>query len=127
TAGEDREFVSAQLGRFEPFVVAVRRRSPGVIAHAANSAATLTVPASHFDLVRCGIAIYGADPMNSDPSAYGLEPVLELTSYLAAVKRAAPGDSAGYGRRFIAARQTWIGTLPIGYGDGIRRGLSDNC
>jgi alanine racemase len=52
---------------------------------------------------------------------------MELSSYVAAVKRAEPGQSAGYGRRFIATHGTWIGTLPIGYGDGIRRGLTNNC
>jgi alanine racemase len=65
--------------------------------------------------------------MNEDPDRWGLEPALELTSYLAAVKRTAPGESAGYGRRFIAARETWLATVPIGYADGIRRGLTNNC
>src|SRR5437763_11133820 len=78
-------------------------------------------------MVRCGIAIYGCDPMNQDPDSWELEPALELSSYVAAVKRAAPGESAGYGRRFIAQRETWLGTLPIGYADGIRRGLTNNC
>jgi alanine racemase len=127
TADEDPEFEAVQLERFGPFVTALRRLRPGLVAHAANSAATLTVPGSHFDLVRCGIAIYGCDPMNNDPSTHELEPALELTSYVASVKRAAPGDSVGYGRRFIAPRETWIGTLPIGYADGIRRALSNNC
>ncbi|MBV9196686.1 MAG: alanine racemase [Solirubrobacterales bacterium] len=126
TADEDPEFLRAQLERFRPFAAELRRR-PGVRAHAANSAATLREPATHFDMVRCGIAIYGADPMHDDPAAWGLEPALELTSYVAAVKRALPGDSAGYGRRFIAERETWIATLPIGYADGIRRALSGNC
>jgi alanine racemase len=127
TADGDREFLAAQLAGFTPFATELRRRDPGVIVHAANSAATLNEPASHFDLVRCGIAIYGCDPMNEDPSAHGLEPALELSSYVAAVKLARPGDSAGYGRRFVAARDTWLATLPIGYGDGIRRALSNNC
>ena len=78
-------------------------------------------------MVRCGIAIYGCDPMNEDPAAHQLEPALELRSYVAAVKPAARGDSAGYGRRFIAERETWIATLPIGYGDGVRRALTNNC
>ena len=95
--------------------------------HAANSAATLREPASHFDMVRCGIALYGCDPMNEDPAHAGLEPALELSSYVAAVKRARPGESAGYGRRFIADRETWIATLPIGYADGVRRALTNNC
>ncbi len=127
TADEDLEFVGRQLERFNRFVSELRRRRPGLAVHAANSAATLRVPASHFDFVRCGIAIYGCDPLNRDPAAWGLEPALELSSYVAAVKRAAPGDSAGYGRRFIAERETWIATLPIGYADGIRRSLTNNC
>jgi alanine racemase len=78
-------------------------------------------------MVRCGIAIYGCDPMNEDPLARELEPALELSSYVAAVKLAREGDSVGYGRQFIGERDTWIGTLPIGYGDGIRRALTNNC
>jgi alanine racemase len=127
TADGDQEFVARQLSRFEPYVAQMRRLEPDIVVHAANSAATLRAPASHFDLVRCGIAVYGCDPMNEDPDRWGLEPALELTSYLAAVKRTAPGESAGYGRRFIAARETWLATVPIGYADGIRRGLTNNC
>ena len=127
SADEDPEFTAAQLARFEPFVRTLRGRQPGIVVHAANSAATLREPASHFDFVRCGIAVYGGDPMNVDPAAHGLEPVLELRSYVAAVKRAAPGDSAGYGRRWIAGRETSIATVPVGYADGIRRALTNNC
>jgi alanine racemase len=127
TADADPEFVAQQLERFEPLVAQLRRRWPGLVVHAANSAATLTQPRSHFDLVRCGIAIYGCDPMNNDPVLHGLEPALELSSYVAAVKRAAPGESVGYGRRFIADRETWVATLPIGYGDGLWRRYADHC
>jgi alanine racemase len=116
-----------QLERFRPFAEAIRRMARGAVVHAANSAATLRDAEAHFDLARCGIAIYGCDPMHEDPALRELEPALELLSYVAAVKRAAPGDSAGYGRRFIAERETWIGTLPIGYGDGVRRALTNNC
>jgi alanine racemase len=127
TADEDLEFVERQLVAFRQFAVRMRGLQPAIVVHAANSAATLRVPASHFDLVRCGIAIYGCDPMNDDPAGQGLEPALELSSYLAAVKLACPGDSVGYGRRFTAERDTWIGTIPIGYADGIRRELTNNC
>jgi alanine racemase len=127
TADGDPEFLDAQLEAFGPFAAAVRARAPRALIHTANSAATVRRPASHFDLVRCGIAIYGADPMNRDPDDYGLEPALELTSYVAAVKLARAGDSAGYGRRFVATHDTWIATLPIGYADAIRRALTDNC
>jgi alanine racemase len=127
TSDDDLEFVRVQLRRFTPFVAQLRRRCPGLVVHAANSAATLRAPETHFDLVRCGIALYGCDPMQSDPVQVGLEPALELRSYVAAVKRAAPGDSAGYGRRFVASQETWLATVPIGYADGVRRGLTNNC
>jgi alanine racemase len=127
TADDDPGFMAAQLERFVPFAEEMRRMADGLVVHAANSAATLTNPASRFDLVRCGIAIYGSDPMNRDPDNHGLEPALELRSYLAAVKLAAPGESAGYGRRFIARQETFIGTVPIGYADGVSRALTNNC
>jgi alanine racemase len=127
TADDDAQFLAEQLAGFLPFVRELRRRHPAVRVHAANSAATLREPASHFDMVRCGIAIYGCDPMNDDPDRHGLEPALELSSYVAAVKRAAPGESAGYGRRFVAERDTWLATVPIGYADGVRRALTNNC
>ena len=126
TAGDDPEFVGAQLERFAPFVAELRRLAPGVIVHAANSAAVLTEPASHFDLARCGIALYGLDPMNEDADRRDLEPALELTSYVAAVKPAAPGESAGYGRLFVSDRETRLATLPIGYADGLRRAFTNN-
>jgi alanine racemase len=125
SADEDPEFTAVQLARFEPFVGELRGRFPALVVHAANSAGTLREPASHFDLVRCGIAVYGGDPMNVDPLLHGLEPALELTSYVAAVKRAQPGESTGYGRRWVAMNETWIATVPVGYGDGIRRALSN--
>jgi alanine racemase len=127
TADEDAALVREHLGRFRPFVAEMRRLYPGLVVHAANSAAAMLAPDTHFDLVRCGIAIYGCDPMNDDPSVHGLEPALSLGSYVAAVKLARSGDTVGYGREFVALRDTYIGTLPIGYGDGVRRALSDGC
>jgi alanine racemase len=120
---DDPAFLEEQLRRFERWIA----RHPGVLVHAANSAAALRAPATRFDLVRCGIAVYGMDPFHRDPADHGLEPALELASYVAEVKRAAPGESVGYGRRFVAERETWIGTLPIGYGDGVRRALTNNA
>ena len=127
TADDDLGFLAAQVERFDRFVEELRTRWPELLVHAANSAATLSAPQSHYDMVRCGIAIYGCDPMNGDPARWELEPVLELTSYVAAVKHARPGESVGYGRRFVAESDTKIVTLPIGYADGIRRALTNNC
>jgi alanine racemase len=120
-------FFSEQLGRFEAWVDEQRRQHPEVIVHAANSAATLRDPAAHFDLVRCGIAVYGMDPFGEDPDARKLEPALELTSAVAEVKPVQAGESAGYGRSFIASEPTNVAVLPIGYGDGWRRSLSNNA
>jgi alanine racemase len=120
-------FLAEQLAAFEPWAEAIAARHPGVTVHAANSAAALAQPASRFGMVRCGIAIYGMDPFHRDAAAHGLEPALELRSYIAEVKRCLPGESAGYGRRFVAERETRIATIPIGYGDGVRRGLTGNA
>lgn len=127
TSDDDQRFVHEQLERFAPFADEIRRRWPGVIVHAANSAATINAPETHYDMVRCGIAIYGCDPMQQDPAAHGLEPAMDVITYVAAVKRAEAGESVGYGRRFVARQPAWIATLPIGYGDGVRRGLTNNC
>jgi alanine racemase len=116
-----------QLRTFAALANEIRASYPGTIAHAANSAATLRDPAAHFDLVRCGIAIYGLDPFQHDPADQGLEPALSLHSYVAAVKRFEPGESAGYGRRWTPSAPTWVGVLPIGYGDGWRRALTNNA
>jgi alanine racemase len=117
-------FFGEQLRRFAEWAQAIKREHPHVLAHAANSAAVLRDVAAHFDMVRCGIAIYGMDPFGEDPLAQALEPALELSSYVSSVKLCRAGESTGYGRRYVAARDTHIGLLPIGYGDGWRRGLS---
>jgi alanine racemase len=120
-------FFGEQLARMQAWTADVRERHPGIVVHAANSAATLRDPASHFDMVRAGIAIYGLDPFGEDPAARDLRPALSLSTWVAAVKPIAPGESAGYGRRFVAERATSIATLPIGYGDGFRRAFTNNA
>ena len=80
-------FFDDQLERFGDLAAAAREEHPGLRLHAANSAATLREPASHFDMVRCGVAVYGLDPFQEDAAARGLEPALELRSYVAALKR----------------------------------------
>jgi alanine racemase len=117
----------AQLEAFTPFAQELAEGREDFIVHAANSAGTYRDSAAHFDMVRCGIAIYGLDPFNEDPAERGLEPALSLESYVASVKRFEPGESAGYGRRWRAEEPTWVATLPIGYGDGWRRALTNNA
>ncbi len=120
-------FDEPSCARFVELVEPARAEHPGLLVHAANSAATLRDPASHFDMVRCGIAVYGLDPFQEDPFARELEPALELRSYVADVKRFERGASAGYGQVWRASASTWVGVLPIGYGDGVRRALTNNA
>jgi alanine racemase len=120
-------FFGEQLARFKAWADPLRAAHPGLLLHAANSAAMLRDAASHFDLVRPGIAIYGLDPFGEDPASRDLEPALELVSYVAALKTAAAGETAGYGRRWAAQRDTLVATVPIGYGDGYRRALTNKA
>jgi alanine racemase len=123
---DDREsgLFTEQLEAFTAFVEEVNR--PELPAHAANSAAALRDPASHFDMVRCGVAIYGLDPFQDDPAAHELEPALSLRSWVASVRRVEAGEGVGYGRVWRAEEPTWVATVPIGYGDGWRRGLTND-
>jgi len=123
----DDGFFAGQLDTFAGWARAMKATHPQLLVHAANSAAVLRDRAAHFDMVRCGIAVYGMDPFGEDPFARALRPALELTSYVAEVKPCRAGESAGYGRRFVADRDTYLGVLPIGYGDGWRRALSNNA
>ena len=128
TSDSDQAFAAEQLAAFEPFVAEARALATSdITVHAANSAGILRVPGSDFDMVRAGIALYGADPMNNDPDDHGLEPALALRSYVATVKPIIAGQSTGYGRHFIARHDSNIATVPIGYGDGVVRAFANNC
>jgi alanine racemase len=120
TADTDPDFARVQIERFRVATAAY----PQLTRHVANSAAALRLPEARFDAARCGIALYGLSPFGGDPIDDGLEPVLSWTSEVAAVKLLLPGDSTGYGRRFVAEHDTWIGIVPVGYADGFRRDLS---
>jgi alanine racemase len=128
TADEpDSAFFDEQLDRFDAVVEAVRAEFPSILVHAANSAAVFRDARSHYDMARCGVAIYGLDPFQKDPAARGLRPALSLRSYVAEVKRFPAGTSAGYGQRWAAPVETLVGVVPLGYGDGLRRALSNNA
>jgi alanine racemase len=120
TADSDPSFALRQVERFrqatEPYAYLTR--------HLANSAAALRLPEARFDAARCGIALYGISPFGTDPAEDGLRPALSWRSRLAQVRLLQPGESTGYGRRFVAERPTWIGIVPVGYADGFRRSLT---
>ena len=128
TADElDSDYFDEQLQRFERVAKAVKSEHPQVTVHAANSAAVLRERRSHFEMARCGVAIYGLDPFQRDPAEHDLRPALTLRSHVADVKRFPAGASAGYGRTWKAPVDTWIGVVPLGYGDGVRRALTNNA
>jgi alanine racemase len=120
TADTDSAFAEWQIDRFrtatEPWSALTR--------HLANSAGALRYPASRFDAARCGVALYGLSPFGTDPAEDGLEPVLAWTSHIAESRLLRAGQSTGYGRRFVAETDTWIGIVPVGYADGFRRDLT---
>ena len=120
TADSDPAFAQQQIERFreatEPYSQLTR--------HIANSAAALRLPEARFDAGRCGIALYGISPFNTDPTEHDLRPALSWRSRLARVFLLQPGESTGYGRRFVAERPTWIGIVPVGYADGFRRDMT---
>jgi len=97
--------------------------------HLANSAATLTRPSSHFDLVRVGIATYGLTPAPNVASAHelGLRPAMTLTARLVNVKRVPAGSGVSYGHTYVTDRDTTLGLVPVGYGDGVLRAVSNRA
>jgi alanine racemase len=122
---DDPTFFSAQLERFTALAGQLKARYAGLTAHIANSAATMREPAAHFDMVRTGIAIYGLSPFADDPEPRGLRPALRLSSYVAGIREVGPGESVGYGRRFVADRAARLAIVPIGYADGVSRALTN--
>lgn len=114
----------AQQESFESAVAQLREAGfdPGLV-HAANSAALLTRPTTRYDLVRCGIALYGIPPAPSLDGAISLAPVMSLRAEVSHVRRVQRGEAISYGLRYPLAKESTIATVPIGYGDGVPRRL----
>ncbi|MBW7882491.1 MAG: alanine racemase [Caldilineaceae bacterium] len=119
----DKRHAEAQFTCFTALLerlAATGRRPP--LAHAANSAALLSMPHTHLDMVRSGIALYGLDPdMEQCPLPAGFRPALAWKALVAHVMALAPGDAVSYGREFIAQRPMRAAVLPVGYADGFPR------
>ncbi|MFD3930558.1 alanine racemase [Streptomyces sp. NPDC058614] len=119
--------IQAQLTRFREMVTyAEERGARPEVRHIANSPATLTLPESHFDLVRTGIAVYGVSPSPEigTPADFGLRPVMTLSASLALVKHVEGGHGVSYGHHYITPGETTLGLVPVGYADGIPRHAS---
>jgi alanine racemase len=116
TLGQDAVFLEA--------AAALRQRWPGLLLHAANSAAALGLPATRHDLVRCGIAIYGYAPAGAEGAAR-LRPAMSLHARVTQVKTVRSGQSVGYGRTWVAERDTRVAAIAAGYADGVQRAQSN--
>jgi alanine racemase len=116
----------AQMDRFGLALDELRDNGikPGMV-HAANSPATILHPEAHFDMVRCGIAIYGLHPAPSTHDRVTLEPSMSVKALVSNVHRVSVGDGVSYGHTWRASSPTDIATLPLGYADGLHRILSD--
>ena len=123
TADEpDSSGTLAQLARFEVLTRALAQVHPGkIIRHAANTASIFCYPQAHYDMVRGGIALYGYPPV---PGVAGLRPAMRWVSSGVYVKTIAPGEKVSYGGLFTAQRETRVMTVPVGYADGYRRGMT---
>lgn len=116
--------IARQVATFRDAVgIAERAGLRPDVRHLANSAATLTLPETYFDLVRPGIAVYGLTPVpeQGPPQRYGLRPAMTLAARLALVKRVPAGSGVSYGHRYTTQRETTLGLIPLGYADGIPR------
>jgi alanine racemase len=127
SADSDEEATSRQLEAFDDVLAAWD--FGGVLVHAANSAGTLWHPSSRYDCVRPGIALYGLHPAGDegDPADEDLRPALSLKSYVAGVRRLAPGEGVSYGLTFRAEAPMFAATVPVGYAEGYRRILSNRA
>lgn len=119
--------IAAQLALFREMVAYAEEQ--GVrpeVRHLANSPATLTLPETHFDLVRPGIAMYGVSPSPEigTPADFGLRPVMTLSASLALVKHVPGGHGVSYGHHYVTAGETTLGLVPVGYADGVPRHAS---
>lgn len=119
----DKAYAEYQFGRFSDLLnqlTSARLRPP--VAHAANSAALLTMPQTHLDLVRSGIALYGLDPdMEQCALPLGFQPALRWKAVVTHVSTLQPGEPVSYGREFIAERTLRTAVIPVGYADGFPR------
>lgn len=123
---EDATFVRQQLDEFNALLRSVRRAGFEIpVVHAANSAATMRYPEAHFNAVRIGIAMYGLQPSAEWELPFELHPALALKSRVVRLHRLEAGAAVGYGRTFIAQSDLLAALVPVGYGDGYHRALSN--
>ena len=118
----DRTFTNRQIEIFKATAEKIWAAGVAIkIFHIAESAAALDIPEAHFDMVRSGIINYGLYPSADVRRTIALKPVMKLVARIVYLKKISAGVSIGYGREFVAARDSLIATLPLGYADGYIR------
>jgi alanine racemase len=128
TREEDRAFTALQLDRFRTVLDEIRAlgMDPGIV-HAANTGAVTFHKDAWFDMVRPGILLYGyAPPDAGGKPSMPVKPLMELESRIVFIKKVKKGESVSYGRIWNAPEDTFVGTIPAGYADGVPRLLSGN-
>lgn len=125
---EDLSYAHHQLDRFRRFLTAhgLDRRE-GILRHAANSAATIKLPDAHFDMVRCGISLYGYYSRRMTDPPIRLQPIMRLEAPIVQLKHIPAGHPVGYGRSFVPERDTLTAMVSLGYADGYRRCFSNRA
>jgi alanine racemase len=123
----DKQYSHWQLERFDGLVRRLEARGLKIpVKHAANSAGAIDLPQSHFDMVRLGISVYGLYPSQDvDHSLVSLRPAMALKAKIIYTKDVPPGTGISYGSTYISDQPVRIATLPLGYGDGYPRHLSN--
>jgi len=123
----ENPFTAEQIHRYREVLADLAAAGIDVpCRHAANTAGAIAHPDARFDLVRCGIGIYGIDPSPALAGRVELQPAMSLRAQVSHVKRVAAGERVSYGLRYRAERETTIATVPLGYADGVARRLSFN-
>lgn len=126
----DKEYANIQLDRFKNVTDTLKKNGVEIgIVHAANSGAILDMPEAYFDMVRCGMILYGYYPSEETSESIELKPVMSLVTQVTSLRKVAKGESVSYGRKFIAEEDSTVFTAPIGYADGVNRNLTNkiNC
>ncbi|MCZ2828028.1 alanine racemase [Modestobacter sp. VKM Ac-2986] len=114
--------VGAQVRVFDEAVAVARAAGlTDAVRHLANSAATVALPGTWYDLVRPGVAIYGLDPLGGDPAAHGLRPAMTVQARVALTKRVPAGVGVSYGHSYTTGAETTLALVPVGYADGVPR------
>lgn len=123
----DKSFLNEQCSRFKNVVESAKAKgiNTGII-HASNSGGIINLSDGFFDMVRPGLTLYGYTPDKSVNEDLDLKKVMQLKSKITTIQRLRKGDTVSYGSTFIAEKDSWAATVPLGYGDGIPRGLSNN-